>query len=124
MPDRDSSTSNDQRLIDTTMIDQLRDILGPAQLEKLQTSFLNGLNEGEHELEAAVAAGDLKRIKKSAHGMAGLTAQYGAVGVSRLARAIEVDAASLDDVLPLLRDIKTTAAATRAAFAAMRPPIP
>lgn len=98
------------------MLRQLRKALGAEGLRTLQKSFIGGLKEALAELEAALATRDTLAIKHAAHGLRGLSAQFGAVAVSTLARRIETSA-DVDGGVSLRDALKAAVTATEAALA-------
>ncbi len=109
--------SGDTPLVDEKVLDDLREIIGAEEADRLQASFVAGLREGHKDLEAAFAAGDLAQVKKRAHALRGLSAQYGAVAVSQIAQAIETETTQMDDVPPLLKSLKVAVESTYIHFA-------
>jgi HPt (histidine-containing phosphotransfer) domain-containing protein len=109
--------STPDRVLDEELLNQLRKAIGADGFRTLQKSFLAGLTEAMAEVEDAMTARDALAIKRAAHGLRGLSAQFGAVAVSRLARAIETSA-DVDGGASFHDALKTAVTATEAALAA------
>lgn len=60
------------------------------------------------EMESAVGGADLAKAKRVAHRLKGMAANLGATRLSRLARSIEIEAQSLDDVAQQLEAVRAT----------------
>ena len=113
-----SSEPEEALILDEIALKGLSDVLGESVLSTMLVSFNGNMIKYRDDLSAAVAGGDLKQAKRTAHALKGLCAQFGAMRASDLAKIIEVDAASLDDVRPVLPDLMECLADTEKALAA------
>jgi PAS domain S-box-containing protein len=108
-------------VLDETMLKSLVDALGEEIFAPMVITFRANMIQYRDELSAAVAAGDLKKAKRTAHALKGLCAQFGAPHASRLAKIIEVDSQSLADIAPMLSDVADAVQATERALAVRFP---
>ncbi len=104
-------------LLDDGMISGLIDALGEEIFAPMITTFRANMAQYCDDLAAAVAAGDLRKTKRTAHALKGLCAQFGAPRASDLAKFIEVGSKSLDEVTPMLPEMAAVATATDKALA-------
>jgi CheY-like chemotaxis protein len=107
-------------LVDDAALAVLAESLGNDILASMFDSFLENMGQYRDDLRAAASSGDLKKTKRVAHALKGLSAQFGAPRVAGLARFIEDQAKDMADVVPLLRDVEDTVAATSIAFIARK----
>lgn len=107
-------------VIDEAAVALLVDSLGNDVFAPMIDSFLANMQQYRADLQAAVAAGDLKKSKRVAHALKGLCAQFGAPRAAGLARFIEDQAKSLAEIEPMLPDVEAAVAATSVTFAARR----
>ncbi|UEM06542.1 response regulator [Skermanella rosea] len=89
-------------LLDQTMLEQLQDCLDAEDLMDMLGLFPGQARLQADEIEAAIATGDAAAVKRAAHGMKGANANLGAGRLSAIARAIEVNAADLEESSRLL----------------------
>ena len=113
-----TSEPTEALILDEIALKGLSDVLGESVLSTMLVSFNGNMIKYRDDLSAAVAGGDLKQAKRTAHALKGLCAQFGAMRASDLAKIIEVDATSLDDVRPVLPDLMECLADTEKALAA------
>jgi PAS domain S-box-containing protein len=109
------------RVLDEEMISSLIEALGEDVFTPMITTFRNNMVQYRDDLAAAVAAGDLRKAKRTAHALKGLCAQFGAPRVSSLAQFIEVDSQSLDEIAPMLGQVAEAVGATEQALSARFP---
>ncbi len=105
-------------ILDEVALKGLSDALGDTVLSTMLLSFNGNMLKYRDDLLAAVADGDLKQAKRTAHALKGLCAQFGAMRASDLAKIIEVDATTLDEVRPIMPDLIECVAATEKALVA------
>ena len=74
---------------DAAHLERWRAFIGGAQLRVLAQGFLAKLAADVAGLGATLATGDHSLIAREAHALVGSAANFGATGVSELARAIE-----------------------------------
>lgn len=89
-------------MLDPHVLGALRQQLGANVLGELVRAFIGGLSEYRMELTEAVVAGDLGLAKRAAHKMKGASAQFGAIELTKIARAIEERATTIEEVAEVL----------------------
>ncbi len=104
-------------VLDEGIIGGLLEALGEEALAPMITTFRSNMAQYRDELAAAVKAGDLRQAKRTAHALKGLCAQFGAPRASSIAKAIEADAGSLDEIAPLLAQVAAAVTDTERALA-------
>jgi CheY-like chemotaxis protein len=119
-----AAPADDAIILDGTMLDSLIAALGADVFTPMLVTFRASMAQYQGDLEAAVAAGDLKKAKRTAHALKGLCAQFGAPRASDLAKFIEVDSKDLAEIRPVLAKIAETIDATARALDARFPQIP
>lgn len=106
-------------VLDQAVLDELREAVGdPALLERL---VLNAATNGSRLVETIVAScrdGDSDGLRRAAHALRGTSGQYGALGVSR--RAAAVEHAVISGLTVPVADVDALAAEWSAAAAALR----
>ncbi|MEK0084125.1 Hpt domain-containing protein [Benzoatithermus flavus] len=81
---------------DPTLLERWRTFVAPGQLRQLALDFLAKLEEEVAGLGATLATGDRRLLAREAHALVGSAANFGAVRISTLARALELAAADAD----------------------------
>jgi len=97
--------ANSAALLDRESLRELTTFLGPEKLGSLLASFRENVKKYHANLHVLAQDGDLQQAKREAHALKGLSIQFGAVQLSRLADDVENRSNSIDDVraiLPLL----------------------
>jgi two-component system sensor histidine kinase/response regulator len=100
----DTESHAEDPALDAAQIDELRSLAdspdGQMQLAHLVSNFADGAHTRVAELQEAVAAGDLARVRSLAHSLAGTSATFGAAGIRNLAARLEAteDTAELSDI--------------------------
>ena len=107
----------DRIILDENMIKSLVDALGEDIFTPMVTTFRTNMAQYRDDLAAAVAEGDLRKAKRTAHALKGLCAQFGAPWASGLAKFIEVDSKNLDEIAPVLAQVADAVVATEQALA-------
>jgi HPt (histidine-containing phosphotransfer) domain-containing protein len=120
-PDGPPAKASGAIVLDEVMLKSLVDALGEEIFAPMVTTFRNNMIQYRDDLKDAVAAGDLKKAKRTAHALKGLCAQFGAPRASSAAKVIEVDSKSLADVAPMLSEVAEAVAATEQALATRFP---
>ncbi len=101
--------------LNASTLDELGAMVGADVLSPMLDTFRDNMLKYRDELSAALAAGDETKIKRTAHALKGLGAQFGAEGPSALAKFIEDNALDTEKVrgaMPSL--IKSVGEAERA----------
>ncbi|MBL8643044.1 MAG: PAS domain S-box protein [Rhodospirillaceae bacterium] len=101
------ATKAEDSALDETALNDIAAAVGAEKLKMLLGTFVDNLKRYETDLDQAFAAGDLKALKRVAHAMRGLGAQFGAVGVAKLTRHIEEDMAAIGDYAAVAAQLKT-----------------
>lgn len=105
-PDAEYSADEEDDLLDPTMIEVLVDALDEETMATMLVNFKNNMQKYAAELEQLAVESDLEQSKRTAHALKGLTAQFGAIRVSNMAKTIEESVqsvAELESILPGLR---------------------
>ena len=95
--------------LDLKQVNMMREVMGPAAFAELISTFLTHTEEQLVALEASLRAADWSQALRLAHGVKSGTAQMGAAGVSKQARALEErirasDVIDVDEAVLSLRD--------------------
>ena len=93
-------------IVDSTMLDALLEVLDPQTLSPMLVNFQQGLEKYMKDLEQLVDEKSLEQTKRTGHALKGLSAQFGAVRVSAIAKTIEesdLEIEQISNLLPLLR---------------------
>ncbi|MBX7200026.1 MAG: GAF domain-containing protein, partial [Rhodospirillaceae bacterium] len=104
------------KVLDDAMIKSLVDALGEEVFAPMIVTFRTNMAQYRDDLAAAVKAGDLSTAKRTAHALKGLCAQFGAPHASSLAKFIEVESKSLDEIEPMLAQVAAAVTATEQAL--------
>ncbi|CCD85476.1 conserved protein of unknown function; putative Hpt domain protein [Bradyrhizobium sp. ORS 285] len=107
-------------LIDQDQLDLLQAALDPDELRAMLVALPSAAAAGLAAIKAALAADDLPRARKAAHVLKGSSSSLGAARLAELARVIELELATAEEIeahLPPLDETidATTDALTRAA---------
>jgi PAS domain S-box-containing protein len=98
-------------ILDDSVLAALEEALGKETLAPLLASFADSLVNYRTRLRETVAAGpaeiDVKAAKKIAHGLRGLSAQFGAHGINAAATRIETETLSSEELTGLAERIVT-----------------
>jgi CheY-like chemotaxis protein len=103
-------------ILNEAILDELSATLGVAAVTNMLPTFVTNMVDYRDRLARAVASGDLEEVKRAAHAMKGLAAQFGAPQVSAIARRIEQEATSIPDVAGVLGALGAAVAATAQAI--------
>jgi HPt (histidine-containing phosphotransfer) domain-containing protein len=104
--------------LDETVLDDLASALGGPAVADMLPTFVANMVEYRDRLATAIANADMDEVKRAAHAMKGLAAQFGAPRVSLLARQIEHDCRTIADVSVVLGKVVAAVAATAQAIKA------
>lgn len=108
-------------LLDTAVIDELRDTLGDDTYRTFARRMLSEVEETAQELQRLLAAGDHEALARTAHRTAGSAAGVGAKGLHAVLKEIENTARSAGAAAalpPLLHSIPSRAGEVRTALVA------
>jgi PAS domain S-box-containing protein len=105
-------------VLNVNTLAELRDVLGPDALAGMVDRFLESSAKYRGDIVGNVNAGKLQDAKRSAHALKGLSAQFGAVELAAVAKAIEERSSSIAEISALLPQLEVSATRTRAALAA------
>lgn len=99
-------------LVDEAGLQNLTDMLGPAVMREMIAACLSDVRETCSDLESACASGDGARVRRAAHKLAGVLAQYacpaGATAARTVAESSDSDALRMSD--PMTKVVELTAA--------------
>ena len=114
-----ATNPGDQMLLDTAVIDELREALGDDTYRSFAARMLAEVEQTATALQALLDAADFETLARTAHRTAGSAAGTGAKGLHALLKQIENTARDADSrsALPaLLASITPQAEATRTAL--------
>lgn len=97
-PDRDP-------VLEPGALGRLRGDVGDDTFARLVSSFRQNLVLYRAELEGALAGGDAEATRRTAHNLAGLCAQFGAVEARELSRMLEQCARAPKDARAVMIDL-------------------
>lgn len=100
------------KLLDVSMLEELDESLGRETLVGMLPSFIESTATYLANIEAAVKDKKLRDVKRAAHALKGLCAQFGCSGIAAQAKAIEENSSTLDEVSGLIADLSRTITAT------------
>jgi len=109
---------NHALVIDEEFIGALVEAVGLEAFAPMIDSFLRSVATYGEQLSARAI--DLVAAKKSAHGLKGVAAQFGALRLSELARKIEVEVQTTDEIRSMLPELEKLIAVTIREFQAWR----
>jgi PAS domain S-box-containing protein len=104
--------------LDEAQIKELAEAVGDEKIKMLLGTFVENMRKYEDDIIKAYEQADLKMMKRAAHAMRGLSAQFGAHIVAKRAQHIEEEmthVGDFDSLAPSLKDAvsQATAAAER-----------
>ncbi|CAL75704.1 conserved hypothetical protein; putative histidine-containing phosphotransfer domain, HPT domain [Bradyrhizobium sp. ORS 278] len=94
-------------LIDQDQLELLRAALDPDELRAMLAELPMAAEEGLAAIRTALLAGDLAQVRKAAHVLKGSSSSLGAGRLAELARMIELDLTTPEEItahLPLLSE--------------------
>ncbi len=100
------------KLLDVSMLEELDESLGRETLVGMLPSFIESTATYLANIEAAVKDKKLRDVKRAAHALKGLCAQFGCSGIAVQAKVIEENSSTLDEVSGLIADLSRTITAT------------
>ncbi len=96
----------------------LEESVGADALNAMLGSFSENMHQYYTDLEAAMIAEDLRAAQRTGHALKGLCAQFAAPRVTALAKFVEMDAASIDEIRKIMPDLRDSIAEVKRALAA------
>ena len=93
-------------IFDSRKIDSLRDGLSPASMQSLLTSCITAMDRYMADIRQHTQAGDHPKVRRAAHDLKSICAQFGAARASEIARMIEVDLPTLDAVKGVVAELE------------------
>jgi HPt (histidine-containing phosphotransfer) domain-containing protein len=93
-------------------------MIGADTLARLLPDTVENIRTSVAELTVAAEAGDIRQVKRIAHRIKGVCAQYGMLGAGEDARLIEVDLDQTDDIRARVAGLETSFSAAAAELAA------
>lgn len=112
MPDRIENIS----LIDEDQIGLLREALEPEQLAAMLSELPLAARQALEAIEAAVGSTQLVEVRRAAHVLKGAASSFGAARLAEIARKIELELPSIEDVDGIMPLLVETIAKTNAAL--------
>jgi len=93
-------------IFDRQRIDGLSEGLGAALMVNLLTRCLASMNQYMEAMRIAADEGDFAKLRRHAHDLKSVCAQFGAIRASEIARAIEVDMPDLEAAKSILDELR------------------
>jgi CheY-like chemotaxis protein/HPt (histidine-containing phosphotransfer) domain-containing protein len=96
----------DKPILDRSVIDGLAAALPPETMSSLLAKFTTNVGKYASDIVVATAQSDAERVKRAAHAMKGLSAQFGATRLTAIVQAFDVeepDLVQLRGLIPLLQ---------------------
>ncbi len=106
-----NSSAGGDSPFDETAIAALEHEIGVDSVVKLLPSFRKSVAESRNRLEAAAAAGDVALVRRTAHTLRGLCAQFGASDVAALAQFLEAETSDIREIREMMIDMTNALAA-------------
>jgi len=100
--------------LNESQLKELEAVLGAGRLKGLLVNFATNMKQYSQDMSAAFADGDLTALKRKAHAIRGLAAQFGAGDVASLAKQTEEELTHLDgfaEIAPRFHDAVASAVA-------------
>lgn len=112
MPDHLESIS----VLDDDQIGLLREALEPEDLAAMLSEFPLTARRALEAIEAAVGSEELAEARRAAHVLKGAASSFGAARLAEIARRIELELSSIEDVDGIMPSLVETIAKTTAAL--------
>ncbi len=103
-----NSADGNLPVFDPQRIDGLSEGLGPALMRNLLGRCLASMEQYLGDVMHSAAAGDFAQVRRSAHDLKSVCAQFGALRASEIAGMIEADLPDLEAVKTALADLKAS----------------
>jgi signal transduction histidine kinase/HPt (histidine-containing phosphotransfer) domain-containing protein/ActR/RegA family two-component response regulator len=103
--DRERPVEVDVPIFDRQRIDGLSEGLGPALMGNLLARCLTSMRQYLGDVQASADEGDLANVRRAAHDLKSVCAQFGAIRASEVARAIEIETPDVEAVKGLLGEL-------------------
>jgi PAS domain S-box-containing protein len=91
------ATTLEVSALDEAQVNEIAAAVGPEKIKMLLGTFIENINRYLGDIMNAVAAGDVKAMKRGAHAMRGLSAQFGANTLAKLTQQIEEEMTAVTD---------------------------
>ncbi len=101
-------------VFDRQRIDGLREGLGIELMRNLLTRCLAAMDQYLTDVERFIENGDLSRMRRSAHDLKSVCAQFGALRAGEIARILEAEVSDVDAAKTALSELKPSVAQARA----------
>jgi PAS domain S-box-containing protein len=101
-------------LIDTALLDELEESLGRDTLRAMIPSFIDSARTYLADIEAAAAKKNARQVRRAAHALKGLCAQFGAAAVAAQADSLEDPNTKPEQIVGKVPELSRTIAATLA----------
>jgi len=93
-------------ILDAQRIDALREGLGPALMHNLLTRCLASMDLYLSDIRQGATEGDHAKVRRAAHDLKSVCAQFGAVRASEIARTIELELPDIDSVISVFAELE------------------
>ena len=104
--DRESPVEVNLPIFDRQRIDGLSEGLGPALMSNLLARCLASMEQYLLDVRVGADEGDFAKVRRAAHDLKSVCAQFGAIRASEIARAIEIDMPDLEAVKSVVGELK------------------
>jgi len=103
-------------LLDDAQLELLREALDEEELRAMLSELPRAAMQAIASIQAAVQSNDIDEARRSAHVLKGVASSFGAARLAAMARAIELEMATIDCIAKCLPDLVATVEQTAAAF--------
>jgi HPt (histidine-containing phosphotransfer) domain-containing protein len=110
------SRSTETPLLDEPQLELLREALDESDLAAMLSELPAAAQQPIGAIEAAVRSNDMVEARRSAHVLKGVASSFGAARLAAMAREIELESVSIEDVVDCIPDLRATVEQTSNAF--------
>lgn len=108
--------STETPLLDEPQLELLREALDESDLAAMLSELPSAAQQAIGAIEAAVRSNNMEEARRSAHVLKGVASSFGAARLAAMAREIELESVSIDDVGGCIADLIVTVEQTSNAF--------
>jgi len=109
-------TEQNPPALDVEALRELASFLGPDKLLSLLVTFKQNVTAYRIDMQKHIEAGDLKQAKRTAHALRGLSIQFGALRLGKVATEIETKLESIEQIIRVMPTLDQLIAAAFAAI--------
>ncbi|MDX2221254.1 MAG: PAS domain-containing protein [Rhodospirillaceae bacterium] len=100
-------------ILDEAFLESIVGGVAPATMNSLLDRFSANASDYAQKIAAAARSGDMAQARRAAHALKGLSSQFGAVALNRLARSVEENGHSPDVIAGIAAEIAGAVARTQ-----------